>query len=182
LIAALTGYILLLHYISTSKVQVGLWVGVVHVAKKPAGEGSAVWSSESLALVLVQLFASMPLVDLIEHCYVVLSTAMKSWFFACLWSLGFCIINSACSNINNPNGLIENVIPASSGTLEQQRSPNDLLSAFRMHYQRFEQAVQEVVLNPTDATVLARLGDDVDEFTTLVTEVSQMPFYFKQPT
>ena len=40
-----------------------------------------------------------------------------------------------------------------------------------MHYQRFEQAVQEVVLNLTDATVLARLGDDIDEFTTLVTKV-----------
>jgi len=42
-----------------------------------------------------------------------------------------------------------------------------------MHYQRFEQAVQEVVLNLTDATVLARLGDDIDEFTTLVTKVSR---------
>lgn len=45
---ALTVYILLLHYTSTSKVQVGLcqvslWVGVVHVAKKLASEGSAVW-------------------------------------------------------------------------------------------------------------------------------------------
>ena len=65
---ALTGYMLLLHYISTSKIQVGLcqvslWVGVVHVAKKPAGKDLVVWSSESLALVLLQLFVSMPLVD-----------------------------------------------------------------------------------------------------------------------
>jgi hypothetical protein len=65
---ALTGYILLLHYIYTSKVwvslcQVSMWVGVVHVAKKLAGKGSVLWSSESLALVLPQLFASMPLIN-----------------------------------------------------------------------------------------------------------------------
>ena len=50
--------------------------------------------------------------------------------------------------------------------------PHDLLSAFRIHYRRFEHAIQEASVNPTDSTVLARLGDDLDEFANLVIEVS----------
>ena len=91
---------------------------------------------------------------------------MKLLIFTYLWTLGFCIINATCSDVNNLNGLIENIIPASSSTLD------DLLPAFCMCYQRFEQAIQEAVLNLTDATVLAQLGDDIYEFITLVTEVS----------
>ena len=91
---------------------------------------------------------------------------MKLLFFTYLWTLGFCIINATCSDVNNLNGLVENIIPASSSALD------DLLPAFRMRYRRFEQAIQEAVLNPTDATVLARLGDDIYEFITLVAEVS----------
>lgn len=48
----------------------------------------------------------------------------------------------------------------------------DLLVAFRTHYERFERAVGDVLLSPTDPTVLARLGDDLDEFAALANEVS----------
>lgn len=48
----------------------------------------------------------------------------------------------------------------------------DLLAAFRTHYVQFEQAVRDVLLNPTDPTVLARLGDDLDEFAVLANEVN----------
>lgn len=50
--------------------------------------------------------------------------------------------------------------------------PDDLLGAFRIHYRRFEQAIADTLINHTDSTVLARLGDDLDEFLLLVTEVS----------
>lgn len=56
---------------------------------------------------------------------------------------------------------------------ELEYTPGDLLAAFRIHYHRFEQAVIEALSNPTDSTVLARLGDDLDEFATLATQVSQ---------
>jgi hypothetical protein len=47
-----------------------------------------------------------------------------------------------------------------------------LLSAFRIHYRRFEAAIHEASVNPTDSTVLARLGDNLDEFANLVVQVS----------
>lgn len=47
----------------------------------------------------------------------------------------------------------------------------DLLSAFRINYSKFERAIQEAVVDATDSTVLARLGDDLDEFANLVIEV-----------
>jgi hypothetical protein len=50
----------------------------------------------------------------------------------------------------------------------------DLLGAFRTHYSRFEHAVREVMSNPTDSTVLARLGDDLDEFARLAIAVSNV--------
>ncbi|KAK6987992.1 hypothetical protein R3P38DRAFT_2778684 [Favolaschia claudopus] len=56
-----------------------------------------------------------------------------------------------------------------------------LLNAFRTHYHRFAAAVTDLSTNPTDATVVARLGDDLDEFaamagkfTTLQTSISAM--------
>lgn len=52
------------------------------------------------------------------------------------------------------------------------QSSNELLDAFRVHYTRFEHAVHEVLQNYTDSTVLARLGDDLDEFGALANEVS----------
>lgn len=51
-------------------------------------------------------------------------------------------------------------------------SPEDLLGAFRLHYNRFERAITDAHTNSTDPTVLARLGDDLDEFLALVTQVS----------
>lgn len=47
----------------------------------------------------------------------------------------------------------------------------ELLNAFRSHYRRYENAVHEVVNNPTDAVVLWRLGDDLDQYIGLVNEV-----------
>src|SRR6266436_8239600 len=64
---------------------------------------------------------------------------------------------SGQATVSNPEGLF---------------GPHDLLSAFRTHYRRFERAIQEASVNPTDSTVLARLGDDLDGFTNLVIEVS----------
>ncbi|KAJ7238333.1 hypothetical protein B0H12DRAFT_995577, partial [Mycena haematopus] len=45
-----------------------------------------------------------------------------------------------------------------------------LLEAFRSHYQHFRISVAEIVNNPTDAVVIARLGDDLDEFAEMVQE------------
>lgn len=55
----------------------------------------------------------------------------------------------------------------------QQESPlqQDLLFAFRTHYHRFEQAVPEALAESSDSNVLARLGDDLDTFSSLVAEV-----------
>jgi len=52
------------------------------------------------------------------------------------------------------------------------QSQQDLLDAFRIHYNRFEAAVHEAVQNSTDSTILARLKDDLVEFLALVEEVS----------
>lgn len=56
---------------------------------------------------------------------------------------------------------------------EQTPPPQDLLAAFRIHYHQFEQAVAEVLSSPTDSTVLGQLGDDLEEFTFLATQVRQ---------
>lgn len=50
-------------------------------------------------------------------------------------------------------------------------NPQNLLDAFRVHYTRFETLVHQAVINPTDSVVLARLGDDLDEFLAMVVEV-----------
>jgi hypothetical protein len=47
-----------------------------------------------------------------------------------------------------------------------------LLNAFRAHYHRFAAAVTELAGGQTDAAVIARLGDDLDEFVRVVEEVS----------
>ena len=55
--------------------------------------------------------------------------------------------------------------------------PQSLLDAFRTNYHRIERAVHEIVTVQSDTTVIARLGDDLDEFLSLVIEVSQLlPF------
>ena len=51
-------------------------------------------------------------------------------------------------------------------------SLSELLEAFRSHYQRFERSVHDAVTNSADTVVLWRLGDDLDQYISLVTEVS----------
>jgi hypothetical protein len=46
-----------------------------------------------------------------------------------------------------------------------------LIAAFRTHYRRYEGAVQDALSRETDAVVLARLGDDLDEYSAMVTKV-----------
>ncbi|KAJ7847591.1 hypothetical protein B0H14DRAFT_3675428, partial [Mycena olivaceomarginata] len=43
-----------------------------------------------------------------------------------------------------------------------------LLDAFRLHYNRFQDAFTAIIQTPTDAVVIARLGDDLDEYIQLV--------------
>jgi hypothetical protein len=51
-------------------------------------------------------------------------------------------------------------------------SRSELLEAFRSHYQRFERSVNDAVMNSADTVVLWRLGDDLDQYISLVTEAS----------
>lgn len=51
-------------------------------------------------------------------------------------------------------------------------SADALLEAFRTHYQRFDNSLREALLGSSDANVLARLGDDFDEYASMVEEVS----------
>lgn len=46
-----------------------------------------------------------------------------------------------------------------------------LLNAFRTHYHRFVERVGEVVGSRSDPIVIARLGDDLDEFAAIVAAV-----------
>ncbi len=50
-------------------------------------------------------------------------------------------------------------------------SQEQLVSAFRSHFHHYSQAIHEAVQNSADSTVLARLGDDLDEFSQLVAQV-----------
>jgi hypothetical protein len=54
---------------------------------------------------------------------------------------------------------------------DSSHSNQSLLDAFRVHYNHYESMVHEAMSNPTDSTVLARLGDDLDQFMSLVAEV-----------
>lgn len=56
---------------------------------------------------------------------------------------------------------------------DTQNPPFELLYAFRIHYSRFLQTVQSLPSNPSswDAVTLARLGDDLDEYTQQVQQV-----------
>lgn len=47
----------------------------------------------------------------------------------------------------------------------------DLLTAFRSYYYQFTNAVRDAVISNSDAVVLARLGDDVDQYMQLVNQV-----------
>ncbi|KAJ6451544.1 hypothetical protein C8R45DRAFT_1057105 [Mycena sanguinolenta] len=46
----------------------------------------------------------------------------------------------------------------------------ELLEAFRIHFHRYPQAVNEAITNQTDEVVLSRLFDDLQEYTALVAE------------
>jgi hypothetical protein len=46
-----------------------------------------------------------------------------------------------------------------------------LLLQSRLHYNRFQDAVAAIIPAPTDAVVIARLGDDLDEYVQLVQQV-----------
>ncbi|KAF8174024.1 hypothetical protein K438DRAFT_1479756, partial [Mycena galopus ATCC 62051] len=52
-----------------------------------------------------------------------------------------------------------------------------LLNAFRTHYQRFQNAVGDLVGSHTDAIVIKRLGDDIDEFANMVAEASNQAIF-----
>ena len=47
----------------------------------------------------------------------------------------------------------------------------ELLDAFHVHYRCYEHLVQEATSNPTDSTILAHLGDELDMYLALVLEV-----------
>lgn len=49
-----------------------------------------------------------------------------------------------------------------------------LLEAFRTHYQHFEAAMSEIVGRHSDAIVIARLGDDLDEFAAIAAAASPL--------
>lgn len=51
-------------------------------------------------------------------------------------------------------------------------STDNLLTAFRAHYYRFVQLVENSIQSPTDSNQLHRLGDQIDEFSALVGQVS----------
>lgn len=48
----------------------------------------------------------------------------------------------------------------------------DLLTEFRTRYCRFQHSIAEAVRTNADSTILARLGDDLDEYQKLVIEAS----------
>ena len=48
----------------------------------------------------------------------------------------------------------------------------DLLEAFRLHFHRYNKAVDEAISTPTVEVVLYRLYNDLQEYTALVAEVS----------
>ena len=43
--------------------------------------------------------------------------------------------------------------------------------SFRHHYHRFDRTIHEILAVLTDSVILARLGDDIDEYTAIVNEV-----------
>ena len=54
---------------------------------------------------------------------------------------------------------------------EPHQNDLDLISAFRTHYFRFEQAIHDVTAVLADSNVLARLRDDLNEYSELVNQV-----------
>lgn len=59
------------------------------------------------------------------------------------------------------------------GTIDPASDSNlDLLTEFRLRYHRFQLSIAEAVRTNVDSTILARLGDDLDEYQRLVIEAS----------
>jgi hypothetical protein len=56
--------------------------------------------------------------------------------------------------------------------MSEQPSTSQLLAAFRYQYHQFTEAVTGVVSDEEDPTVIARLGDELDEYVGLVDGVS----------
>ena len=50
-------------------------------------------------------------------------------------------------------------------------SQAELQAAFRTHYYHFVQSIDEAAARPADSTVLARLGDSLDEYLGLLNQV-----------
>jgi hypothetical protein len=48
---------------------------------------------------------------------------------------------------------------------------SELIDAFRTHYHRLVSEVQNAINRQDDSTVIARLGDDVDEYANSIAEV-----------
>jgi hypothetical protein len=103
---------------------------------------------------------------------------MNLFVFDYLWSPGACFLQTT------PNFNVLQVYSYFGNTSHQQNGNHDintplsnLLAAFRMQYSRLKLAIQDALLNPTDSTVLARLGDDLDGFAIMVAEV-RLPNYW----
>ena len=60
---------------------------------------------------------------------------------------------------------------SNNSSLGPELHQDELISAFHTHYYRFEQAVHEAMAVSADSNVLARLGDDLDEYSSLITQV-----------
>jgi hypothetical protein len=54
---------------------------------------------------------------------------------------------------------------------------DNLLNAFRAQYQHFSIAIPSAIQSNADSVVLARLGDDLDEYYNLVQEVRHVSFH-----
>ena len=54
---------------------------------------------------------------------------------------------------------------------------DNLLNAFRAQYHHFSTAISNAIQSNVDSMVLARLGDDLDEYDNLVQEVRHVSFH-----
>ena len=68
---------------------------------------------------------------------------------------------------------------SSSGSLNSSNfASGDLLNEFRIHYHRFHATIQQVYNDEMDVFHLRLLGEDLDEFSRIVDQVS--PPFFKE--
>ncbi|KAH9912792.1 hypothetical protein B0H21DRAFT_704192 [Amylocystis lapponica] len=57
-----------------------------------------------------------------------------------------------------------------SPSLSVDTSQQDLVAAFRLHHNRFVEAIQQAIATSADSTVLERLGDDLDQYLALIND------------